>query len=225
MKKVIIFGTTAFEERLKHLIENHIGDSVVAFCVDSEYAKTNEFCGVPLVESNKLLESFSPQEHTVLVGIGYKNMNELRMEKFKFIKELGFEGYNLIHPKAFIDSNVDLGQGNIILGDSFIDYGTKIGDCNIFEIGVHVSHECVIGNYNYISPGVTIGGSVNVHDRCFLGLGSILRSAINVDDKCLIGAGAYVDGDVIESSVVVPSRSKTLNHLSTDMNILYKRKQ
>lgn len=221
MKKVVIFGAKEFECRLKYYIDNYTDDKVSAFCVDEQYRTESVFCGVPVICSYEICSMYPPEGYEMLVGIGYKNMNDLRMQKTVWAKLLGYRLYNLIHRTAFLDKSVSLGGGNIILGNVFIDYKTQIGDGNIIEIGTHIAHECKIGNYNYLSPKTLLGGKVILGNNNFCGLGSIVRSAVNVESYVLLGAASYADRKVGANSVIVPARSKKLYKESREMEILY----
>lgn len=222
MSKVIIFGAKDFEKRLKYYIDNFTNDTVSCFCVDKEYLQYTKWCNCPVVSTEKLESLYHVSCYKVLVGIGYKNMNEVRKEKCKEFKEKGYELYNLIHRDAFVDPSVKMGGSNIILAKVVIDYNVEIGEGNIVEIGTNIAHECKIGNYNYVSPGVVLGGKVRMKDCCFLGLNSTIRSAITLNDKVLVGAGAFVNETVLAEKVLVPHKSKELNYTSKEMNIMYR---
>lgn len=221
MKEVVIFGAKEFEKRLKHYIENYTNDKVVAFCVDPQYRTESEFCEIPVIGSDVVSKEYPSDKYEILVGIGYKNMNELRKQKSIWAKGEGYHLYNLVHSTAFIDKTVSMGEGNIILGGVFIDYKSQIGDGNIIEIGSNISHECRIGNYNYLSPRTVLGGKVKLGDNNFAGINSVLRSNINVSNYALLGASSYTDKDVDPESVIVPARSIKLNKKSFEMKLLY----
>ncbi len=222
MKKIVVFGAKNFEKRLKYYIENYSNDKVCAFCVDEEYLKERELCGLPIVSSKEIISKFPPDEYCMLVGIGYKNMNNLRMKKFNEFATKGYDFYNFIHPSVHIDKTVNLGIGNIIMSNVIFDYESSIGSCNIIECGTIISHECIIGNYNYFSPGVVVGGKAIIENNCFVGLNSTIRSAVKLRAYSLVGAGCYVDENTVEYGVYVPIKKTRLSKKSVDMEIIYK---
>ena len=58
MKKIIIFGTTAFSKLMKWYIENDSEDKVIAFTLNERYISENSFCDLPVVSYEKLKEIY-----------------------------------------------------------------------------------------------------------------------------------------------------------------------
>lgn len=218
--KIIIFGATETEQRFRYYIENQTDDKVSAFCVDAAYKKTELFHDCPVVTYEEVEKIYSPQDYQFLIGIGYKNMNDVRKEKFYAVKQKGYSLYNFIHKDAFVDPSVELGEGNIILAGCLLDYHTTLGNGNIVELGTRIPHECKIGDFNYFASSCSLGGKVHVENNCFFGINTTIRSAATIKQYTLIGAGAYVDRNTEPFSVIVPPRSISLSRSSREMNLL-----
>ncbi len=87
MKKCIVFGTSYFAEMLTYYVEKFTECEVVAYTVDKEYRKGEELYGKNFVDFETVQELYPPTEYSMVVGLGYNNMNELRKNKFTEIKE------------------------------------------------------------------------------------------------------------------------------------------
>lgn len=220
-KDIVLFGATEFEKRLKYYIETFTENRVVAFCVDRDYIIASEFCENPVIALDELPDRYSPENYFALVGIGYKDMNNLRRKKYEQLKLFGYKFYNFVHPKAYIDPSAVLGEGNIIMGNNYIDYKTEIGNGNIIECGNVIAHECKIGDFNYFAPGVSCGGKVIIKNNCFFGLNATIRSAVSIEPYSLIGAGCFISQTTEKYGAYASARSVKLAKKSPEINILY----
>ncbi|WP_373155547.1 acetyltransferase [Clostridium sp. AUH-JLR23] len=221
MKKIIIFGLTDFEKRLKYYIEKYTNDQVVAFTVNKQFIKLKTFEGKPVIDFESIESYYNIEEYEILIGIGYKDMNSLRKRIVLEAIDKGYKLYTFIHPNSLIDDSVCIDEGNIIMSGVIIDYNVKIGKSNIIEIGCNIAHETLINDYNYFAPSVSIGGKVKIKNNSFFGLNATIRSAITVNNYSLIGAGCYLNKSTKEYGVYVPAKSTLLKKNSTEINILY----
>lgn len=104
----------------------------------------------------------------------------------------------LIHPKAIIGEEVEIGAGTVIMPGVVINCCTKIGKGCIINTGATIDHDNIIDDYVHISPGVHLAGAVSVGKGAWLGIGSIVINNINIISHCKIGAGAVVVRDINE---------------------------
>ena len=88
MKKVIIFGFGSFAKTITYYIETYTDWEIVCYTTDLD-ATISDFNGKKYYPFSYVLTHFSPEEHDIVMGIGYKNMNSLRQEKFEMIKHKG----------------------------------------------------------------------------------------------------------------------------------------
>lgn len=217
-RKCIIFGATNFTAMMRYHLESYGNMHVAAFCVDKEYISKPVFDELPVVAFEDCLDKFPPSEYSMLIGLGYKNMNNTRKVKFKEAKKLGYNLTSFIHPSAIISDNVTLGEGNIILENTVISYKSSIGNGNIIWNGCVLSHEIILGNYNYIAPGVTIGGGATLIDNCFIGMNSVIGGHIVLQNHTLVGAMSFVNSNTKSFEVYVPPKTYKLdNKISTDI--------
>ncbi len=208
-KKLIIFGTTYFSEMLMYYVEKYDNAEVIAFTADEQYITSDVIFDRPAVGFECLDKEFDMENISVMLGIGYNNMNGLRQKKFQEIKKHGYKIESFIHPSVHMEK-CKFGEGNIMLENVSIGYSVNIGDCNIFWNGSNISHHCTIGNYNFFAPSSVLAGKVKVRDNCFFGINVTVRGGITIEDRTLAGAGAYISKDTCQGSVYVPEKSKCL---------------
>ena len=216
-KKCIIFGMTIFTKMLRFYIDTYSDMEVVAYAVDEKYKEVDIWDDLPAVAFEKLRIEYPADQHVLVIGTGYSQMNNLRKQKYEEGKSMGYSIEGFIHPSV-VQHLVKCGEGNIVLEGAILGYKVKLGNCNIIWNGCNISHESEIGDFNYFSPGVTTGGKTLVKNNCFFGMNATIRGARTIENYTLLGAGCYMNDDTEEYGVYVPARSICLNNKkSTDM--------
>lgn len=215
-KKLVIFGNSNFSKILKWYIDHDDTREVVAFCTESLFRKTNEFQGLPLERFEEIEYLYPPDQFEILLGVGYKNMNNLRKRIFNLCKEKGYQVATYIHSSSIVQSQ-ELGEGNIILEKVVIGPFSKMGNGNLIMNNVSIAHDCIIGNYNTFSGMAGLAGNVKVGENCFFGKASVIKDNINIDDFSLIGANAYLNNNTNKYMVIAASKGIVLkDKVSTD---------
>src|SRR5690625_2238312 len=98
----------------------------------------------------------------------------------------------LIHPQAIIASNVEIGEGTVVMAGVVINSATKIGDGCIINTSSSIDHDNMIGNFVHISSGVHLAGSVTIKKGTWIGIGSHIINNISIGSNSIIGAGSLV---------------------------------
>ena len=106
-----------------------------------------------------------------------------------------------IHEKAIIDSNVQIGEGTVVMAGAIIQPGTKIGRHCIINTGACIDHDCVVGDFCHIGPNAALAGGVNVGEGSFIGIGSSVIPYITIGKWSTIGAGSAVIQDIPDNCI------------------------
>ncbi len=217
MKNVVIIGNGSYSQMMKKYVElTHFG-KVHAYVADKNYIHDTILDGIEVISFDELTSKYPPSSFTLIMGIGYSQMAQIRKEKYLFCKKSGYTFENYIHPTAFISEDVILGEGNNILEGVYIQMGCQIGNANLFFIGAKIAHDSIIHDYCTISMNSMLAGHTRIHDRCFLGVGSIVKDHTTLNEAVLLGAQAYAFKDIPANKVVVPAKSAILtDKVSTD---------
>lgn len=216
MKKWLIVGNGSYARMMKRYMGFSDKD-ITSYVVESKYIKSEYLDDVPVIAMEQITEYFPPSNVNLVMGIGYRQMGEIRRQVFNHCKSLGYSFYNYIHPTAIIEQNVILGEGNNILEGVIIEESVKIGDANLIFGGSIIAHESQIGNFNSFSVRSVIAGCTNITDNCFIGAGATIRDHIIINEYTLIGAGSYANCDTKAYSVLAAPKSVLLEgRTSTD---------
>lgn len=217
MKNIVIFGNGDFARLLKYYIEIDDKRDVVAFTVNGEYIENEEFCGLPVVAFEEIVEKYPPEDYEIIIAIGNSKMNEVRKNIFFQCKEKGYTMANYIHSSCSVHCDIT-GEGNILLENCLIYPFAKIGNCNLLWDHVLISHDCIVGDFNTFSSYADLCGYVKIGNNGYFGKHCILNDFMEIADYTLIGAAAYAKKNTNPYDVVVPARSVVLeNKKSTDL--------
>lgn len=216
-EKILIFGNSPFARHICYQIQNFSEFEVEAFVVDDEYKTTDKFCDKPLLGLSEIGQNYNCSEYKFFVAIGYSKMNKLREEKFNYLKNLGYDFINFIHPSAIIAPNVKLGKNCIILENTVLQPFVQIEDNTFIWASTTICHDCVIGKNVFIASNVCINGEVIIENNCFIGASATIRNGITLKDSCLIGAGCTVLENIEANAVLKSKNYEKLTMQSIDI--------
>ena len=154
-RPVVIFGTGELAQ-LAHFYFTHDSTRQVAgFAVDAQYIDTQEYLGLPLVPSESLEASFSPEVFDLFVAIGYKDLNRFRAEHCVALMARGYRLASYISSRASIWPGLMIGDNCMIMEGNVIQPFTKIGHGVIMFCNNIISHHAEVGDYCFIGSEAT----------------------------------------------------------------------
>lgn len=136
----------------------------------------------------------------LFVAIGNNATRENIQDK---LENEGLSVVSLIHPNAIIGTDVEIGNGTVIMAGVVINSSSRVGKGCIINTSCSIDHDNVIKDYVHISPGANLAGTVKVGKRSWIGIGSVVSNNTNICNDCKIGAGAVVVKDITEPGIYV----------------------
>jgi len=194
-KNLIIVGDSAFAEVAYECFTHDSEYNVVAFAVESKYRNKDELFGLPVIDFETMEEKFSPKNYEVYAALVYSQLNRLRTRLMNDAKQKGYTLASYISSRAFVWSNVKLGEHVFIFEDNTLQPFVEIGSNAVIWSGNHIGHHSVIRNNVFISSHVVLSGFVEVKDNCFLGVNSTISNNLIIEKDCWIGPGVVVVKD------------------------------
>ena len=94
----------------------------------------------------------------------------------------------LRHPSAIIASDVQIGEGTVIMAGVIIQPSCKIGKHVILNTSCTVDHDCIIEDFAHIAPGVHLCGGVHVGEGALMGVGSCAVPGAKIEPWSLVKA-------------------------------------
>lgn len=150
----------------------------------------------------------SPKAHEMLVPLGCRDINGLRMRCCERAKILGYTLASYVSSRASIWPDTPIGENVIVYEGALIQAFVSLGDNVTIRAGVNLGHDTQVGDHAFLASGVVTGGHVKIGARAWLGLGVVVRDGVTIAPRCFIGAGAVVVADTEPDGVYmgVPAR-------------------
>jgi sugar O-acyltransferase (sialic acid O-acetyltransferase NeuD family) len=209
-RKLVLFGNGAVAEVLHHQFSRHTDYEIAGFTVDREFVGDGRCCGVPVVPWDDVAEVFPPDQHELMIAIGYVRVNRLRAERFHEAREMGYRLASYVHPRASLWDGLILGENCRINENVIIQPFARIGDNVFIGAGSLIGHHTLISDHCHLSAGVHLAGQVEVGPYCYFGIHSTVRNRVKVAPRCVIGAGAVLLGDTVERGVYMALAAERL---------------
>ena len=165
---------------------------------DPEKVGTEQY-GYPVIgtisDANKL------QDVALVIGIAFPKIKSGVIEKLSINNSVEFP--SLIHHKAWVSNDVEIGKGVVIYPGATINYGSVIGDFVVLNMNCALGHHTKIGNYSSFAPGVKTGGHTTVEKLVDVGIGVSTLQNITIGSHSTIGGQAMVIEDIPPKSTAV----------------------
>lgn len=195
IKKIAIFGAGGFAREVLQIIHDinsadprKIQYEPVGFIVDSTFLGDSLVHGLPILGTIDWLKTNT--DVGVVIAIGSPGVRK------KIASQIENETSNcifpIIHPKAWIGRNVDIGHGSIICAGALITTDIKIGKHVHINIGCTIGHDAVLRDFVTLNPSVNVSGNVEIGEGVEIGTRSVLIPNANVEEWSVIGAGTVV---------------------------------
>ncbi len=151
--------------------------------------------------------------HAAFLGMGSVGATQPRSNSYTMLREIGFDLPRLIHPRAYVGSDITFEEGSCVMAGALVQTGTTVGRCVIVNTGAIIEHDCSIADFAHIAPGAVLGGGVQVGKGSHVGIGAVIRQGIRIGAHVMIGAGAVVVKDIPDGTTVVgvPASPRTIS--------------
>lgn len=202
-KKLVIIGAGETASLAFQYFSYDSEYQVEAFAVDQDCLFTDQFCDKPLVDYQKLLELYPPNDYCAFVSISSVHLNRVRTRKYQELKKLGYQFASYISSKAFVWHNAEIGENCFILENNTVQPFVKIGNNVTLWSGNHIGHSSIIKDNVFISSHVVISGCCMVGENSFLGVNSTLADTVTVAEDNFIAMGSVVNKPTPPNSMVI----------------------
>lgn len=164
--------------------------------VDPSLQKGTKVLGVPVIGNDEVLpEVFNKGVRYAFVSVGSVGKCGPRKRLYGKLKKMKYILPTVVHPKAIVADDVELGEGTFIAAGAVVNPGTKIGKNAIINTSASVDHDCTIGDFVHIAPNATLSGGVVVGEETHIGTGATVVQYKTIGKRCMIrmGKAAYSD--------------------------------
>jgi len=170
----------------------------------------NCFYGFNQISSDdEFIKKFSPEEFTLVNGIGSLPGLDARWLVAKKYHDAGFRFKTCIDNTSFVDNSVKLEEGVQILAGAIVQPGVSIGSQTIINTTASIDHDCKIGSNVHIAPGAVLSGEVVIEPMAHIGPGSIVSNGLLIKYGAIIGAGSSILRNVKKKQKIIPAKLRS----------------
>jgi sugar O-acyltransferase (sialic acid O-acetyltransferase NeuD family) len=106
-----------------------------------------------------------------------------------------------IHPSAVVGSDVEIGEGTVIMPKVVVVSGSRIAEGCLLNTAASLDHDSVMEAWSSLAPGVITGGHVHIGAGSAIGLGASIRDRITIGRDTVIGIGSVVTENMPENAI------------------------
>lgn len=202
-KQVVIIGAGGHAKVIAEMIILN-KDKIIGFLDDNQ-----ELQGKNIYSNNRVIGTIKDigkyKDYEFIIGIGN---NEIR--KKIALDNNNLNWYKIAHPSSIFSSDIEIGEGTVIMPGAIINPGTVIGKHCIINTGAIIEHDNQLEDYVHISPNATLCGTVKVGESTHIGASATIKNNINITSNCVIGAGAVVVKNIEEEGTYVGVPAKLM---------------
>ncbi len=188
--QVIIFGTGGLAQILYTKL-CQTGHAVSAFVLEKKYKNCEQFLGLPVIDFEKIEETYPPCSYKFIIGIGGNMLNKLRTRIYHEFKAKGYQPISYIDKSASILPDCSVGEHCILFENVVAHSKVRIGD-NVYVLpNTYLGHHSVIEDNCFIAAQVSLAGGVIIKKGCFLGASSCVANSVTIGESCVLAMGSY----------------------------------
>ena len=190
MKQLIIIGAGGMGRSLYDMACNSIGyntEFAIKGFLDDNLAALEGFATYPPV-LDKITGYIPAEDELFVCSIG----GSARRKCIEEVIAKGGHFLNLIHNTAFVGTNVQMGEGNVIGAFVRVACDSKIGSHNLIQNFTTIGHDCILGDFNRLDCYVMMVGGTQLQNETNIYTRAVINHNVVVEDNAHVGALSFV---------------------------------
>lgn len=208
-KKLIVFGNGGHARTIHGYFFDE--EVIKGFVVDDPFVDDQPIIGSTTVYPlSKINDHFPPDEYSILVALGFRDLNEFRMRKSIELRGLGYDFVGFIDKSVRTPGRFNVQSNTIILGNSDIHDGVNIGEGVFISSGAVLGHDSVLGDYSWVGSGTILAGSVQIGVCSVLGMNVSVKQNASLAHHTLVSPNTFVNMNTDPYCSVVSTSGKII---------------
>lgn len=216
MSKILLAGNAITADILYSYLRSDTRYSIAGCVVDDAFVAENGISGCPTVGISEAISAFPPATCSVIMAMGYNDLNRSREAMFARLKSMGFCMETYIHPEARIYTNKPVGEGSVVLPGAIVEPQSSVGTNSMIWSNVTIAHHSSVGDHCWVAAGSVVSGQARIQHNTFLGVNSTVVNDVTVGEYNIVGAGAMISRDTKPSSVHLARSAEPFRYSSEE---------
>jgi acetyltransferase EpsM len=207
-RKVVVLGASGHGKVVASTLLA-AGWQIVGYFDDDVNKAGKDLMGIPVI--GRIEDALHGLCLFAVAAIG---RNQTRKSVVEGVGELSWA--QAVHPTAWLDPTVQIGEGSVVFGGVIVQPGARIGRHCILNTGCTVDHDCILSDYVHLGPGVHLAGNVAIGEGAFLGIGTQAIPGVSVGCWSQVGAGGVIVLDIPDHVLAVGVPARVVRHLEEE---------
>lgn len=138
---------------------------------DDSFIEKKELAKYNIVSTIGNIKNIASIVDEAIVAVGN---NLLRKKWQQDLKKIGIPIATIIHPSVIRSTNINIGEGSVVMAGCILGVDVNVGEGVILNIGTMLDHDVIIGDYTHLSVGVKIAGEKTIEPYSFLDVGTTI---------------------------------------------------
>lgn len=216
MKKILLAGNAIAANILYGYLAKDSRYQVMGLTVEDDFVGTGGIEGIETIPISRICDLYKPQDHEVIMAIGYHSLNRVRETLFNRLKSFGYKMESYVHKDAKVYTHHPLGEGCVILPNAVIEPHARVGANSMIWTQVILAHHSSVAENCWLASGAVIAGHVQIKSNTFIGVNATVVDEVVVGENCIIGAGALITKNTKAGSVHLARSAEELRYSSED---------
>lgn len=192
-KQLIIIGTGETAALAYEYFTYDSDYEPVAFAVNEKFITEKKYLNLPVVPFETMELSYPTCKYFVFVAMAGTHLNRDRTRMYMAAKIKGYKLASYVSSKAFVWSNVKIGENCFILEDNTLQPFTEVGNNVIMWSGNHLGHRSIIRDNCFITSHCVISGFCEIGEFSYLGVNCCIADTVKIGRDNFIAMGAAVN--------------------------------
>lgn len=216
MKKVLLAGNAITADILFSYLCGDSRYEVAGLTVDDDFLAKGGIDGVASVGLSQVREHFPLDSYTIIMAVGYDDLNRVRESLFSRLKGMGYTFETYIHPDACVYTDYPLGEGCVVLPNAVIEPHVRVGANTLIWCNVTLAHHSSVAENCWVASGTVISGQARVLRNSFVGVNATVVNKVTVGEYNIVGAAAMVSRDTKSHTVHLARSAEPFRYSSED---------
>ncbi|MBD3336058.1 MAG: hypothetical protein GF355_11140 [Candidatus Eisenbacteria bacterium] len=186
----VIIGSGGHGRGLLETLRRARSEEAVLGFVDDDPARVGtRVAGLPVLGTSEWLRAHRDRVESFYFGLGTPRQ---RWDAARRLAELDLRTPPLVHPRAVVHGDVELGPGAFVGAGAVIAHATRIGARVLINLNATIGHDVHVGAEASVGPGANLGGGVQIGEGAFVGMNATIPPGMEIGAWSEAAAGSVV---------------------------------